>query len=109
MGDASQILLDKLDRAKQVTDSLTGQVNFVYDANSNLLSYSDQRGSTTSYTYNNLGKRAARTDALTHTDSTLYDIAGKLLKFTDRKGQVSGATYDRETQECTAAGHAVGR
>ncbi|MBK9307506.1 MAG: RHS repeat protein [Nitrospira sp.] len=51
---------------------------FGYDANSNLLTVTDAKNQTTTYTYDNMDRLATRKDALNRTESYQDDLAGNL-------------------------------
>jgi len=65
-----------------------------YDPNGNLLTVTDAKSQTTTYTYDNMDRLSTRTDALDRQESYQYDGVGNLIQFTDRKSQVSTFSYD---------------
>jgi RHS repeat-associated protein len=75
-------------------DPLSGTTSFTYDANGNLLTLTDARGKTTTWTYDSMDRVATRTDPLTRAESFTYDLNGNLATWTDRKGQVTIYQYD---------------
>ncbi|MBI4000843.1 MAG: RHS repeat-associated core domain-containing protein, partial [Nitrospira defluvii] len=62
--------------------------------NGNLLTVSDAKNQTTTYTYDNMDRLLTRKDALNRTENYQYDLAGNLTTFTDRKNQVAQFQYD---------------
>lgn len=65
-----------------------------YDPNGNLLTLTDAKNQTTTYTYDNMDRLATRKDALNRQESYQYDLASNLTTFTDRKNQVTTFQYD---------------
>lgn len=81
-------------RVPEIADARQGIMRFHYDPNGNLLSVSDTKNQTTTYTYDNMDRLATRKDALNRQESYLYGPAGNLTQFTDRKNQQSTFTHD---------------
>ncbi len=71
-----------------------GFMSFSYDLNGNLLSVTDAKNQTTTYTYDAMDRLKSRTDALSRTENYEYDKIGNLTTFTDRKSQIVTFTYD---------------
>jgi len=65
-----------------------------YDKNGNLLTLTDARNNTTTYTYDNMDRLATRQDALLAIESSQYDGKGNLTQFTDRRNKVTTFQYD---------------
>jgi YD repeat-containing protein len=84
-----------LNGVASVTDPIGGQTTFSYDGNGNLLTLTDARSNTTTYTYNSMDRVATRTDPLTRQESYAYDNNGNLSQVTNRKSQVTAYAYDR--------------
>ncbi|MEX5216842.1 MAG: hypothetical protein NW701_03355 [Nitrospira sp.] len=81
-------------RVTQIPDALGGLTSFSYDNNGNLLTVTDAKNQSTSYTYDEMDRLKTRMDALSRTESYQYDANGNLSKFTDRKSQVATFSYD---------------
>lgn len=93
-GPASRTDYDSLNRVIKRTDPLSGLTQFAYDPNGNLLTVTDARNNSLSYTYDNMDRTQSRTDAMLKQTTYLYDNNGNLRQVTDRKGQVTSYTYD---------------
>lgn len=69
--------------------------NYTYTANFNqVLSYTDPRGVTTNYTYDNLGNLKTITDGLSHVTTLSYNAAGQVVSSTDALGHTTSYGYD---------------
>jgi YD repeat-containing protein len=66
----------------------------VWDANSRLVSVSDDKGNTTSYTYDNRNRLVLITFADGTTHQFVYDKDSNLVQFTDNNSSVVNNTYD---------------
>ncbi len=77
-----------------IVDPLGGTIFVGYDANGNVLTVTDARGSTTTHTYDTMNRLETRTDPLSRTEHYAYDSSGNLQTVTDRKNQVTIHTYD---------------
>ena len=66
----------------------------VWDANSRLVSVSDDKGNTTSYTWDNRNRLVLTTFSDGTTNSLAYDKASNLVQFIDNNGTVVTNTYD---------------
>ncbi len=78
----------------KTVDPFSGETTFTYDGNGNVLTLTDARNKTTTWTYDNRDRVATRTDPLTRQESFDYDENGNLSAFTDRKGQVRTHEHD---------------
>ena len=63
---ALSFVYDSMKRLKQATNLESGQINYTYDANSNLFTRQDARSITTTYAYDELNRVTSRT----YSDST---------------------------------------
>ena len=87
----------RVQRPRQITkiiDPLGGETTFTYDGNGNLLTLTDARSKTTTWTYDDMDRVETRTDPLSRDESFAYDLMGNLASWTDRKGQVTTYQYD---------------
>jgi RHS repeat-associated protein len=84
---------DALGRQTRVTNALNQVTNFVYDDLGRLLSTISPT-STTSSTYDALGRVLTKTDGAGRTTSYTYDVVGQLKTVTDALGHVTTYTYD---------------
>ena len=82
------------ERVGTIADARHALTGFGYDPNGNLLSVTDAKNQTTTYTYDTMDRLATRWDALNRTESYGYDLNGNLSAFTDRKNQTAMGTYD---------------
>ena len=75
-----------------------GNIGYVYDANGNALSRTDENGNTTTYTYDSSGNVLTVTVPIGpgHTATTMYtyNSFGEVLTVTDPMGFVTTNTYD---------------
>src|SRR5437867_11239224 len=65
-----------------------------YEKNGNLLTLTDARNNTTTYTYDNMDRPATRKDALLAIESYQYDGNGNRTQFTDRRNKITTLQYD---------------
>jgi len=79
---------DALDRVTRISYNGTGTISYVYDAESNLLSETDNTG-TTSFTYDSLNRIKTKTLPGGTVLKTDYDPNGNLLHFTDGSGKTT--------------------
>jgi YD repeat-containing protein len=86
--------LDRLDRVTRITDALSGQTNFTYDAAGNLTGLQDALGNDTTWTFDGLGRVTQETNELSSSRYFVYDAASNLLRKTDRNNQVTRYQYD---------------
>jgi YD repeat-containing protein len=91
-----------------VTDARTGTAatpttSWTYDGLGDVLTVTDPDGNATSFTYDNLGRKASEIDALVdnghgtnaHPTTTYgYDAAGNLVQVTDPLGNITTTAYD---------------
>jgi RHS repeat-associated protein len=77
-----------------MTNPLQGTNSFSYDANGNLVGFTDPLGHATSWTHDNMERVVTRVDPLLRQDSFSYDKNGNLVSYTDKKGQVTTFSYD---------------
>ncbi len=75
-----------------VNEAISTVMGFTYDRN--LLTVTDAKNQTTSYTYDEMDRLKSRTDALSRTERYAYDKNGNLTTFTDRKSQQVTFAYD---------------
>ncbi len=82
-----------------------------YDAQGNLASVTDGRGSVTSFAYDSLDRLVGRTDPLGRVEVIAYDANGNPISTTDREGQVTQFALDalnRRVSETVPPGPGVG-
>ena len=65
-----------------------------YEKNGNLLTLTDARNNTTTYTYDNMDRPTTRKDPLLAIESYQYDGNGNRTQFTDRRNKVTTSQYD---------------
>ena len=73
-----------MDRIAQLPDAINGVTQFVYAANSNLLTVTDAKSQQTVYTYN-MNRTTPRKDPLLNTETYTYDNNGNLATVLERK------------------------
>ena len=66
----------------------------IYDANGNLVSFTDPRGGITAFGYDARNRLTSRTDALLKTETLVPDGNDNITSRTDRKGQITTTSYD---------------
>lgn len=81
-------------RLSQVTDALSGNISYTYDANNDTVSTSDQNGNTTTFTYDSNGNTLTVTDAAGDVKTYTYDTRNDLLSSTTPRGYETTFTYD---------------
>src|SRR5437016_3163733 len=91
-----------LNRVTQIQDALGGLTSFTYDPNGNLLTVTDAKTQTTTYTYDDMDRLLTRKDGLNRAESYEYDKAGNLSKVTDRKNQVATFAHDSLNRRTSA-------
>ncbi|MDO4551383.1 MAG: LamG-like jellyroll fold domain-containing protein [Planctomycetia bacterium] len=72
----------------------TSSTSYTYDPLGRLLSLTDPLGNTTSYTYNTPGNLTSETNENNATRHFTYDALGRLVSKTDRNDRVTTYTYD---------------
>jgi len=93
-----------MDRITQRVDAQGNTVQYGYDGNGNLTSFTDALNNVTTWAYDARNRPISKTDALAQTEHYQYDAGGNLAQKTDRLGQISGFTYDG-LNRLTAAGY----
>jgi RHS repeat-associated protein len=76
-----------------VTDPLTDKTIFTYDTNSDLLSATNPKGKTTTFSYDSHGNLTGIQDALSDKTTLGYDSFGQLTSKTDATGNTTNFTY----------------
>ena len=84
----------RLNRLVKITDAMGSTIQFSYDANGNVRTQVDQKGNTTTTTYNAIGKPVSVTDPLLKSETMAYEVGGLIKQKIDRKGQLSSVSYD---------------
>lgn len=84
--DANNNLTSKID-AK-------GTTTYTYDVKGNLTKETDPLGQSTTYTYDNYGQRTSVTDARGYKTTFSYDANGNLTSITDPMNRTKNYTYD---------------
>jgi RHS repeat-associated protein len=92
-GATTQFGYNVFDQLASVVDS-AGETSLSYDPNANLLTLTDARGKTTTWTYDEMDRADTRTDSLGRSETFTYDEHGNLNTWTDRKDQVTTYEYD---------------
>jgi RHS repeat-associated protein len=85
---------DNLNRLTQVTYSDNSSTSTTYNAIGKPATSTDQLGRVTSYSYDSMGQLTSTTFADLTTTSSTYDAEGRRLTSTDQLGQVSSLQYD---------------
>jgi len=85
---------DSLKRLAQVLDAQGSAIQWIYDANGNLLNQSDASGVTTTFGYDTDDRLTTKTFADGHSVHFGYDVAGLLTSRTNASGAVTTYAYD---------------
>lgn len=103
LGNATDYFYDQAGRLTdvylpEVTDALNGNPSrphwhYAYDANGNQSSQVDPKGHTTSFTYDEFGRRLTRTLPLSQSESSHYDSFGRVDQSIDFKGNTTVFVY----------------
>lgn len=116
LGRVTNQSYDALNRLKQqlqpapAAGSARPAIHYGYDGLDQLVTVTDPRNLTTTYTVNGLGNQTALSSPDTGTSGSTYDAAGNLVSRTDAKGQTTGYSYDalnRVTRITHADGDAI--
>ena len=81
-----------------VTDTMSNQTAFAYDAGNRLTGITYPDNSTVSFTYDYRGRRITAQDQNGKTTAYAYDDADRLTSVTDAANNVTQYTYDTEKQ-----------
>ncbi len=77
-----------------ITNALTQEINYGYDANGNLTSTEDSNNQLITLTYNAKGQRLSIKDSLNNTTTFEYDIQGNLVIIKDPLLNLTSREYD---------------
>jgi len=88
--------LDAHGNRTSVTDALSHQTTFAYDAGDRLTTITYPDTTTTSFTYDIRGRRTSVTDQNGKTTSYAYDDADRLTSVTDAASHATSYAYDTE-------------
>ena len=91
--------LGRLIRTRQTVDGEEEVIKFTYDGYGNMLSQTNGKGHTTSYTYNAVNLMSSKIDhegegVAEKTESYKYDGRGNIIEKTDRNGTTLNYVYD---------------
>ena len=94
MGHTTTYSYDALNQLVESVDAVDSATTFTYDADGNVLAWTNGRGDVTHYAYDELNRRISVTDPVGGLTQYAYDAVGNLISITDPLGNRTSYGYD---------------